>query len=259
MPWGKDGSFYKDLNEMYRADNKWLQQQKQNELLKEQNRLLNLQEQRMRNGGMTDTERYFQMGLNMAASGARVAPFYLILTLIVGIILLCGGGSISPSIGLYVLSSGFIIESLSVIYDKKKKKKKRGIYEIVMFLIGIVLIVVTFLSISTLKNIVPMLKTNNYTLIKSYSTGYSYIYDDNNIKITELYIDGENVHYKDNIELSKNKNVKLEITYYYVGDRKKVLNKEINFNPKEYFDKFEKEHTIKDFPKANKLYLYDFL
>lgn len=38
--WGKDGSFYKDDNELRRADNKWLQQQEQNRLIDEQNRLI---------------------------------------------------------------------------------------------------------------------------------------------------------------------------------------------------------------------------
>lgn len=37
MPgWSKDGSFYKDNNELRRADNKWLQQEEQNKLIKEQ-------------------------------------------------------------------------------------------------------------------------------------------------------------------------------------------------------------------------------
>lgn len=37
--WSKDGSFYKDNNELRRADNKWLQQEQQNKLLEEQNNL----------------------------------------------------------------------------------------------------------------------------------------------------------------------------------------------------------------------------
>ena len=40
MPgWGKDGSFYKDDNELRKANNKWLQQEKQRQELEKQNKL----------------------------------------------------------------------------------------------------------------------------------------------------------------------------------------------------------------------------
>ena len=39
MPYGKDGTFYKDWNDMKRADEKWLQQDKQNRLIENQNKI----------------------------------------------------------------------------------------------------------------------------------------------------------------------------------------------------------------------------
>ena len=39
MSYGKDGTFYKDWKEMKRADEKWLQQDKQNKLIQEQNKM----------------------------------------------------------------------------------------------------------------------------------------------------------------------------------------------------------------------------
>ena len=44
MPgWGKDGSFYKDDNELRRANNKWLQQEEQRKVLQEQNQAVEYQ------------------------------------------------------------------------------------------------------------------------------------------------------------------------------------------------------------------------
>ena len=46
MPgWGKDGSFYKDNNELRRADNKWLQQEEQRKALEKQNKFMQEQNQ----------------------------------------------------------------------------------------------------------------------------------------------------------------------------------------------------------------------
>ena len=39
MPYGKDGTYYSDYFEMKRADEAWLQRDKQNKLLKEQNKM----------------------------------------------------------------------------------------------------------------------------------------------------------------------------------------------------------------------------
>ena len=246
---GKDGGKYKTYYDKEAADRRYEQNERLIKETQNQNRLLELQDQRLKNGGLTDTEKYCQMGANLANSASRIAPFYLILTLLIGGVIVCQ----FPNIGLYIISSGFFIEGMSVFFEKNRKGQKHVIYEFIMFLIGILLIVITFLPLGTLKTFLPIDNSNIYTLIRG-TSDYKY-----QIKISRLIIDGEDMYHKDNIELDKNKVINIEVEYYESGNSKEKHTDKIVFNPQEYFSKIENECTIKDFDKLNKFYLLKYV
>lgn len=58
MPYGKDGTFYKNVNEQIRADQAWLQRDRQNKLLEEQNKLLKKQNELKQSNNTTKNEDF---------------------------------------------------------------------------------------------------------------------------------------------------------------------------------------------------------
>lgn len=192
--------------------------------------------ERLKNGGLTDNEKMWNDALEYARSGGRVAPFYLILTLIIGVIVIVGPIP-KPSIGLYIIASGFIVEGIGSFMKRRKNGKGLGIYQIIFFVISIAMIAITFMPVSTLKMFLPVAKSDSYTLLNSGIKG---------MKIDKVYVDGEEI-YSINNTFDIKKHVTIKVEYYDPSVRlkdRKIETKTVIFNPKEYFDKLEKTSKI---------------
>ena len=231
---GKDGGRYRDYYEKQAADRRYEQTQKLIEEQKKANKLMEEQNQRIRNGGLTDNEKLLNDGIEYAMSGGRIAPFYLILCLIIGIILLCMNSVFKPSIAIYILASGFLVEGISVFLRKRRENNKKGIWQYICLLLCIILIVITILPISTIKNFLPIANSKQYDLMDG-SNG--------EISVERIGINGGNMFYKDYENLDINENVTIEVEYYYLNQGKQSKQtKTIEFNPQEYFENKEKNN-----------------
>lgn len=236
------GDFYSSMTGMHyssKEQREAMEKAYMAELEKKKIRELEKINERTINGGLTNNEmlvnRTFEDALN--GRGGRIAPYYLLLTLIIGIILLCMNTVVKPSIGLYVLASGFIIEGISSFVNKRKKGKKKGIYEYFCLLIGFIMIIITILPIGILKIFLPIANSNEYTLKRG---------ENDKIIVERIGIDGEQLLYTNYKELNINKEINIKIEYYYKSKgRKNKEIKNINFNPREYFKSLEKNNIDK--------------
>lgn len=154
---GKDGGHYSDPFEMEAANNRYDQQQKLIEEQEKTNKALNEENQRIKNGGYTDREAMINRGIEYSRKGGRVAPIYLILCLIVGPLY----ATINVNIGIYIVVSGLLVESISA-YIYNKKNKICHFFETGLLIISIAIIIFTLLPISVLKNFLPIRKRKIY-------------------------------------------------------------------------------------------------
>lgn len=236
---GKDGGRYRDYYEKQAADKRYEQRERLIEEQKKANKLMEEQNQRIKNGGQTDNERLTNAAMEYAMLGGRIAPFYLILCLIIGIILLCMNSVFKPSIAIYILASGFLVEGISVFLKKRKENNKKGIWEYVCLVLCILLVIITILPISTLKNFLPIVNSNQYDLMDG---------SNDEISVERIGINGGYMYYKDYKDLDINENITIEVEYYYLNQGKKnEMTKTIDFNPQEYFRNKEKGN-IDDLP-----------
>lgn len=213
--------------------------------------------ERTRNGGLTDSEILANGWIQYGMSGGRIASLYLALSLIIGSVLLISNMT-KISISLYIIASGFVIEAISSYREKIKKKKNNKnkknnkIYEFILLVIGILIIIVTLLPISTLKTFLPIANSNSYILNRS---NYDY---SSNIDLGHILIDGEDRYYEKDIELDINKQITIEVEYYYKEDVKTKHTKTIKFNPKEYFNNLEK-NNIDSLPSFYEINVLDLI
>lgn len=233
---GKDGGKYKDFYEREAADRRYEQQQEILKETKRQNDLLEKQAQRERNGGLTDNEVYANDVINYMRHGGRAAPLILLFCLVIGVIgIFMGGTVLKLSICLYIIAAGFILEGLSSFRRKRKEGRKVGLYEISFIIIGILLIIITILPISTLKTFLPIANSNEYSLVKNVN---------DRITVNRMGIDGERLLYtqrKDNLDI--NETIQIEVEYYYKNEGKNNMHTTtITFNPQEYFRELESKN-----------------
>lgn len=227
---GKDGNHYRDYYELRAANTRYDQRQKLIEEQQATNRLIKEQNERIKN---QMTQNY---NADYISSDTRIGIWFLYLSLIIAPILIFS--KLSVQYGIYILVAGIVIESISAYKYNRKNQITNHFFEISLLIIAMLCFMITIIPINKIKQFIPI-GDGTYT-IKIYN------YEKTN-RVNSVSIDGIKKFPSQLEKLDIDKKITISIDYSeYVNSNYKWINKnkDVEFNPRDYFNNIEKNKTL---------------